>query len=157
MNNVLMTIYRDSTGLFTSEECDQDNEFNTYVPYNVLFEYFMDNVKGNFPAADPHEGITDEGLFDEWLDEYTMDATNDLYDYCKAKGVELTEYMAPMRIYAYDIWSGDKGIIVAKTYKEAVEEYRECYDAPLDDDGYDYDEGVCRIDYVGTLFRQRFL
>ena len=158
MNNILMTIYRDSTGLFTRQECDLDNEFDTYVPYDTMFEYFIEKVKDNFPAADPKEGVTDKGLFEEWLDEYTMDATMDLYDYCKDKGIELTEYKGSLRVYSYDIWEGDKGIITANNWVEAVEAFRESYDCPIAEvDGVDYDSGVCQLNWVGVCDRPKLM
>lgn len=147
---LLMTLYRDTTRRFTREECDLDNEFNTEIPYDIVLDFFKEKIKDSFKGDDT--SISDDGLLGEWLDEYTMDTTVDLFDYCMDRGYEPTEFKAPMRIYSYDIWDGDKGIILAKSYKEAVEEFKENYEAPIDDiDNMEYDSGVCRIDYVGNV------
>lgn len=54
-----------------------------------------------------------------------------------------------MNIYYYDIWDGDKGIVIAKDLDEAKAEFKKNYpDVPFWGD-VDYDSGVCDIDIVG--------
>ncbi len=57
-----------------------------------------------------------------------------------------------MNIYYYDIWDGNKGIIIAKDEDEAIKIFRnneEYKDIPLYDvDTNEYDSGICRIDFV---------
>ena len=149
-------IYRDSTRLFSREECDEDNEFHTQVPKEILLEYFIKNIKDSFKTE---EIISDEELMLEWLDEYTLDATDGLWDFCKDRGFEPEEYNALLRMYAYDIWDGDKGIIFAKNYTNAVELFRENYsEVPIADvEGIDYDSGVCRLEFYAVVPRKEKL
>ena len=51
-----------------------------------------------------------------------------------------------MKVFGYDIWDGDKGIIFAETKEEAERIYKENYDEPIADG--DYDSGMCQIDFV---------
>ena len=52
-----------------------------------------------------------------------------------------------MKVWAYDIWDGDKGIIFAETEKDAERIFKRNYDNPIAD--VDYDSGDCRIDEIG--------
>ena len=55
-----------------------------------------------------------------------------------------------MNIYYYDIWEGDKGVVIAKDLDEAKAEFKRNYpDIPLDSEVGYYDSGVCSIDMVG--------
>lgn len=51
-----------------------------------------------------------------------------------------------MKVWSYDIWDGDKGIIFAETEEEAKALYESNYDNPIADG--DYDSGLCQIDYI---------
>ena len=51
-----------------------------------------------------------------------------------------------MKVWSYDIWDGDKGIIFAETEEEAKALYERYYDEPIADE--DYDSGMCQIDFV---------
>ena len=54
-----------------------------------------------------------------------------------------------MNIYYYDIWDGDKGVVIAKDLDEAKAEFKRNYpDIPFSSD-VGYDSGVCSIDIVG--------
>ena len=56
-----------------------------------------------------------------------------------------------MVIYDFDIWDGDKGIIVANNKAEAIEKFKEKYPTTLVV-GHDidvYDTGVCCISTIG--------
>lgn len=57
-----------------------------------------------------------------------------------------------MKVFHYDIYDEDKGIILAKTEKGAIRKFRQEYPGvPIChiDDTDDYDSGVARIDYAG--------
>lgn len=70
---MLMEIYRDTTGLFTSKECDYDNVIMMEFDDDVVKEYFEKNCSGSYG-------------FDEWLTRYTCDDTETLYDFAVSKG-----------------------------------------------------------------------
>ena len=56
-------------------------------------------------------------------------------------------------IYYYDIWDGSKGIIIADTYEQAKQVFKDEYDGAIPiygEDTDDYDSGVCDIECVGT-------
>jgi len=51
-----------------------------------------------------------------------------------------------MKVWSYDIWDGDKGIIFAETKEEAIALYESNYDELIVDG--DYDSGLCQMEYV---------
>ena len=51
-----------------------------------------------------------------------------------------------MKVWGYDIWEGDKGIIFAETKEEAKAIYKQNYNEPIYDG--DYEPDTCQIDYV---------
>ena len=65
-----------------------------------------------------------------------------------------------MKIFEYDICNGDKGIIIAENYEEAVRLFNEAYDkvdlenydeCDIDEDKYEYGGVIAEIcDYDGT-------
>lgn len=48
----------------------------------------MENIARDFRGDD--NTITDKGLIEEWLDEYTDDETTSLYDYANARGAAIS-------------------------------------------------------------------
>ena len=52
----------------------------------------------------------------------------------------------PKKVYSYDIWDGDKGIIFANSEEEAKQIYERSYDEPICDE--DYESHTCQIEYV---------
>lgn len=54
-----------------------------------------------------------------------------------------------MNIYKYDIWDGDKGIIIAKTENEAWKLFNETYQKWEGDDLSEHEQ--IDIDYIGEV------
>lgn len=75
---MLMEIYRDTTGLFTTKECDDDNVMLMEFDDDVIAEFFRIHY-----ASEGKE-------FDEWLAEYTCDEVDGLYDFAVAMGKKPT-------------------------------------------------------------------
>lgn len=56
-----------------------------------------------------------------------------------------------MKIYAYDIWDGDKGIILAHDEMEAIKKIQEVYGEKQLIEGFNhdgYDSGICELHEV---------
>ncbi len=54
-----------------------------------------------------------------------------------------------LKIYHYDIWDHDKGLIFAESREQACEIFKREYDNPIYPEDFDYyDHEVCSIDYV---------
>ncbi len=54
-----------------------------------------------------------------------------------------------LKVYHYDIWDHDKGLIFAESREQACEIFRKEYDFPIcPEDVDDYDADICVIDYV---------
>ena len=51
-----------------------------------------------------------------------------------------------MKVWCYDIWDGDKGIIFADSEEEAKIIYEKNYDEPVYDE--DYKPDTCQINYL---------
>lgn len=64
-----------------------------------------------------------------------------------------------MKIYDYDIWDGDKGIILANDYHEAFEMFKKNYpDIPVCPEEVDeYDTYVCCIRTAGEVTNEPHL
>lgn len=57
-----------------------------------------------------------------------------------------------MKIFEYDIYDGDKGVIIANDEAEAIRIFKNNYEnAVINVDGTDYDSGVCSINEVAEL------
>lgn len=52
-----------------------------------------------------------------------------------------------MKIWSYDIWDGDKGIIFAKTKKDAKRIFKSNYDNKISDTNCD--SGICQLEEIG--------
>ena len=77
-NKVLsMTVYCDSTRLFTEEECETENLTDLYFPEYLVRAFYMVN----------HKDTTREG-YETWRTEYTAGDTEDLCDFCRIHGFE---------------------------------------------------------------------
>ena len=68
-------IYRDSTGLYTEEECDRENLMYIGLPEGIVRQWFSESR------------ISEEyDSFEEWLHSYTADSTDGLYYYAMSHG-----------------------------------------------------------------------
>ena len=74
-DNVTITVFADTIVPIKGD----DNLREIVVKKDVFVKWFMANVKDYFRGDD--ESITDIGLIDEWLLEYTADETTTLYEF----------------------------------------------------------------------------
>ncbi len=79
---IIMTIYADDTDLFTEAFCNRHNLINIEVNKYVVFNFFRHNILKEF-RTETNSNVPDEGVFEEWLDEYTADDTEGLWWYAK--------------------------------------------------------------------------
>jgi len=85
---MLMTIYADSTGLFTDEFEDKiSNLIEVEIEECYVKQYFKHEILEIF-KPDKDENVSDDGLFEEWLDEYHADETRDLWEWCNRYGID---------------------------------------------------------------------
>lgn len=73
-----VTVFYDNIKPDYDEATDGENLTVITMPKDVLFDWFKENILKNF-RSDVDEGVSDEGVFEEWLDEYTADDTDGLY------------------------------------------------------------------------------
>lgn len=83
---MLVTIYKDTTDLFTQEEISIDNIAELEFPDEIVRKYFDTYILDSFRTD---ENISGDAFFEDWLEEYTADDTIDLVDYARAKGFEV--------------------------------------------------------------------
>ena len=74
---ISVTVYYDTVKADYDETKDGENLIDVRMPKDKLYEWFKENVLESF-RPDIDEGVSDEGLFEEWLDEYTADDTMNL-------------------------------------------------------------------------------
>ena len=77
---MIITVYAEEPKVFSDSFLAATNLVNIEVSENVVFDWFMENVLQSF-RPDVDEGVSDKGLFEEWLTEYTADDTVGLWDY----------------------------------------------------------------------------
>ena len=73
---IRVTVYCDSTPLFSPEEIEWDNLCDLIFPKKLVRDFYRDKWEGGNIDVD----------FDEWLDNYTADDTDGLYAYCVRNG-----------------------------------------------------------------------
>ena len=83
-----ITVYRET---ISHDLAGDDNLETLIVKRDMLMKYFKERILPDFRGDD--KTVSDEGLLQEWLDEYTADDTTDLYDFIqfeekKARGKE---------------------------------------------------------------------
>lgn len=78
MAKIEVTIYCDTTGLFSEAECNRDNMCEMMFDEEVVREFFYRFVKPDYDW---------DIVFKQWLtEEYTCDDTDGLYDFAVSKG-----------------------------------------------------------------------
>lgn len=76
MSKIEVTVYCDTTGLFSEAECSRDNMCDLMFEESIVERWFEEKVSPN----------VDYG-FELWFtEEYTCDDTDGLYDYAVSKG-----------------------------------------------------------------------
>lgn len=73
---VSISVFRDTTNLYTTDEIDEDNLCDLIFPLEIVEEYYRQ--QGN-KSVD----------FKDWLSTYTADETTTLYDFAKSKGCNI--------------------------------------------------------------------
>lgn len=83
----LVTIYRDSTRLFSETECDNNNLTEILLPEWILQEWYKKNEKDFIKECE--ENSLNVSCFRTWITEvYTADDTDGLYDFAVEKGFQ---------------------------------------------------------------------
>lgn len=71
-----ITVYRKT---ISPDLAGDDNLETLIIKKDMLMKYFNEHILPDFKGDD--KTVSDEGLLQEWLDEYTADETTDLYDF----------------------------------------------------------------------------
>lgn len=77
---MIITVYAKEPKIFSDSFLEVKNLVDIEVSEDVVFDWFKENVLQSF-RPDVDEGVSDKGLFEEWLAEYTADDTVGLWDY----------------------------------------------------------------------------
>ncbi len=75
-----ITVFRDT---ISRDLAGDDNLGTLIVKKDMLMKYFKERILPDFKGDD--DTVSDEGLLQKWLDEYTADSTTDLYDFIQAE------------------------------------------------------------------------
>jgi len=73
-----VTVYYETVKPDYNEACDGENLTEITLPKDVLFNWFKEKILKDYKTK-VDAGVSDEGVFEEWLDEYTADDTDTLY------------------------------------------------------------------------------
>ena len=110
-------VYCDTTGLYTEMEIETDNICELEFPERIVKQYFMEYCLENFKGDDPN--VSDDGLYEEWLDEYTCDDTDGLVAFAEQNGFKPQRTDPPMYVQQYSIDIDDG--VSDKKIKEILE------------------------------------
>ena len=80
-NMIPISVYKDTTGLYTQEEIDEDNIAELYFPESIVVEWVA-----------PNESVT----FADFMDNYTADDTVGLVDFARERGFEVSRGDIPV-------------------------------------------------------------
>lgn len=64
---------------------------------------------------------------------------------------KLLKKKTELRVYGYDNFNGDKGVIIANSYDEAAKVYGEKYDRKITDDHNEYMDDGCYLFDMGVV------
>lgn len=84
---ILVGVYKDTTDLFTEDEILDDNTVDLEFPEDIVKRYFKEKCLEDFRGDD--DTISDEGLYQEWMDENTCDDTDGLVQFARENGWEV--------------------------------------------------------------------
>lgn len=73
-------VYRET---ISPDLAGDDNHGTLIVKKDMLMKYFKERILPDFRGDD--KTVSDEGLLQEWLEEYTADSTTDLYDFIQSE------------------------------------------------------------------------
>lgn len=131
MSKIEVTIYCDTTGLFSEAECNRDNMCDMMFEESIVEQWFEEKIS-------PH---VDYG-FEQWFtEEYTCDDTDGLYSYAVDKGSKPTfdiEGNYSVFFYRREGSVNYKYIMFSGTYDECREYVRKNnWICKYDDDEYE--------------------
>ena len=110
MKNLYMTIYCDSTGLFSESECNVDNLTEMIFPEEIVRKWFDDQQEKEY--------IWTGYEFENWMNEYTADDTDGLYEFAIKNGYKpVFGVDGKDTVFYRDDWNF-KTIIFEGTYDE---------------------------------------
>ena len=109
-----MTVYCDSTGLFSEEECNSDNLTEMVFPDEIVRKWFDKNIKEEYKNEYP------DLTFEYWVNElYTADETDGLYDFCILAGEEpMFDVNEIDSVIAVNNINDEKSVVFEGTYYE---------------------------------------
>lgn len=80
-------VYCDSTGLYTDEECFDDNLCDLYFPEEIVREWYAENEEDFVKETMDELGCSEEqATFSAWFEVYTADDTDGLYRFALQRG-----------------------------------------------------------------------
>ena len=86
---MIITIYSDETeDMFSDDILQEISMVDVEIPREIVFGFFKAECLAYYRnESDDKEGITDEGYFEDWLNEYTCDDTIGLWEYARKNNV----------------------------------------------------------------------
>ncbi|MBQ7428400.1 hypothetical protein [Butyrivibrio sp.] len=98
-DEIAITVYRET---ISPDLAGDDHPGTLIVKKDMLMKYFREHILSDFRSDD--KTVSDEGLLQEWLDEYTADSTTDLYDFIQSeeKKAKDREYYQKLYDKKYD-------------------------------------------------------
>ncbi len=112
---ISISVYKDSTGLYTEEEIQDDNLVDLYFPESIVADYVGSNEGWT------HDDLLEHKLRLLFLPNYTADDTVGLVDFAKERGFEVSKQL-PAEYILRQLDSSDMSLTdyVTENYSAAV-------------------------------------
>ena len=156
MDYIEMSIYAEQIENFKNH-IEDDNLVEITVKKDVVFEWFKENILESFRSDEKNPDITDMGFFEEWLDEYTADATVGLYEYAikrNALGFKLHARVTREIVVSYDQMERLNNLLTGCTEHYDVDDIREDFTKGINN-GY-WESGYIPLDWAMTDLERQF-
>lgn len=107
---IYVTVYADTTGLFSESECDVDNLTEMLFPEEIVRKWFDEQQEQAY--------IWTGYEFENWMNDYTADDTDGLYDFAINNGYTPTFGVEAKTAVFYRDDCNYKYIVFEGTYDE---------------------------------------
>lgn len=129
-----VTVYADSTGLFSEDECNYDNLCEVCFPEEIVIEWYNENKNAcDEDTSRDLRKLISECTYEDWInDVYTADGTDGLYEFALKRGFDCG---LGINDHSYVFYRDDdnfKTIVFEGTYDDCR---RWCRDAGWEIDG----------------------
>ena len=84
---IKVSVYKDTTGLFTEEEILEDNIMDIELPEGIVKRYFIECCLEDFRSK--NDTVSEDELYQEWMGVNICDDMDGLVEFARKNGWEV--------------------------------------------------------------------